>query len=263
MRKQKATNHKIMNNLSKAAILTAAVTLACTRGYAQANPGDLILGFTSPSATLDYVVDLGSAPTSSMDLGGSINMSMLNTAFPGGVNGVSVGVVFGVGNGAIGDDAGLSVLRTGNNAAGVAGTEAAPGAPSGGLFVTAAASSANSITLGNPANNSSTSFTFAANTMNPGSFANEVGTSPSATISGTTISLDLYESTRLVPSGRSTPASAFTFEGQLNLDFSNPSSPSAQFIPVAPVPEPTTNALLVCGGLLALFLRGLLGRKNA
>ncbi len=252
-----------MNNLTKSAILTAAFTLACTRGHAQANPGDLILGFTSSSATLDYVVDLGNIPQGSMQLGGSINVSMLNTAFPSGVNGVNAGVAFGVGKGGIGDYAGLSVLRTGNNASGVAGTEPIPGTPSGGIFVTAAASSANSVTLGNPANSSSSSFTFAANTLNAGGFANELGTSPSSTISGTTISLDLYESTRLTPSGRSTPASAFTYEGQLDLDFSNPSTPSAQFIPVAAVPEPTTNALMVSSGLVALFLRGLLRRKLA
>jgi hypothetical protein len=250
-------------NHIKAAILTAAITFACTRGDAQPNPGDLILGFSSASSTLDYVVDLGSVPTNSMQLGGSINVPMLNSALPGGVNGANAGVVFGVGNGATGDYAGLSVLRTGNNAVGVAGTEFVPGTPSGGRFVTAAASSANSITLGNPDNNSTTSFTFAANTLNPGTLANELGISPLFTINGTTINLDLFESTRLAPSGRSTPASAFTYEGQLDLNFSNPSAPSAEFIPVGAVPEPSTNALMISGGLVALFLRGLLRRKNA
>jgi hypothetical protein len=51
----------------------------------------------------------------------------------------------------------------------------------------------------------------------------------------------------------STPSSAFTLEGTLNLDFTG-ASPVADFTP-APVPEPSTYGLLAGAGLLLLALR--------
>src|SRR5579863_10096057 len=94
-----------MKNLTKAAVVLAAVALVSQA--AQANPGDLIFGITSSSAgvTSDYIIDLGSLATLNSNplmitqLGGLIN---LGSTFPGG-SALNAGAAFGLSSGGIGD----------------------------------------------------------------------------------------------------------------------------------------------------------------
>jgi hypothetical protein len=249
-------------------MLAASVAAAAQAARAQIAPGDLLLGFTSPTASTDYVVDLGQgfSSTSVTHLGSHIDLAQFTTggAFPGGINGVSVGALFGSGgSGAAGDYAAVSLLRLGGaGSPGFAGTESAPKTPSGGAFVSAAANAGNGITLGFPAPGASSSFTFNSTELNPGTFANNLQLDPRSVVSGSTIELDLFESTRLAPVGRSTPASAFDFAGSLTIDFSG-ASPVVDFTPATAVPEPSTFSLIAGAGLLLISLRRQLSRATA
>ncbi len=256
-----------MKKFTSAVILTAAVALANQAAQAQVNSGDLVIGFTSASAATDYVVDLGSlssfSTTSITQLGSLISQNQINTTF-GGINGVNVGAIAGNPSQAgPGDFAATTLLRLGGNAVGVQGTESAPATP-GGNGVTGAGTDAISLSLGTPSPANAFSFSTQANPLTAGGFANNLATSPLSTVSGSTISEDIFESTRLPVSGRSTPATPFAYLGQLDLDLSG-SSPSLEFVPAgfSAVPEPGTYGLLAGTGLLALALRRQFISKNA
>jgi hypothetical protein len=245
-------------------------TAACVALFTQVaraqnpSPGDLVLGFTgNPLAgvTADYVVDLGALSSLSSSqishLGGAINLGQFGTGGTPAIGSMNVGVIFGQGSAQTGDFAGLSQLRTGSSAAGVVGSEAAPATPSGGGFVTQADSAAASLLLGTPGNGNTFSFTGQGNTLTPGGFANVLGVNPLVSMPGSTIALDLFETTRLASTGRTTPASPFTYIGTLNLNLSGPSA-VADFTPagfVAAVPEPSTYGLVAGAGLLIVSLR--------
>jgi hypothetical protein len=238
-----------MKRITQVALSVAAVILGGQVAQAQVNPGDLVLGFTSPGAVNDYVVDLGSvsalqAAGGTTSLGSRINMSVLLSTFGGSLNNVSAGVYYGVGNAAAGDYAGISVLGGGP----------VPSKPSGGNNVTAAATAANSTALGVVAVGNTLSFSYNASVSNPGTVANNLGLSPSQLLNGSTVVLDLYESARLPRVGLSTPASNFYLDGSLTLNFSGANA-LADFSPATAVPEPSTSGLLATAGLLALVLR--------
>jgi hypothetical protein len=248
-----------------AALLTQAVRAQT------APPGDLVLGFTSTAAgvTQDYVIDLGAFSSLSSSqishLGGAVNLAQFGTGGAPPIGSMNVGVMFGQGAAQTGDFAGVSQFRTGGNAAGVVGTESVPATPSSGNFVTSAATDAASLLLGTPGNGNQFSFTIQGNTLTAGGFANNLGVNPMVAMPGSTIALDLFESTRLAPSGRSTPASAFTYEGTLNIDLSGPNA-IVDFTPAgfaAAVPEPSTYGLIAGAGLLIVSLRRQLRGANA
>jgi hypothetical protein len=245
-----------MNNITKMAVVSAAVVLAAQAAQAQIPAGDLVLGFSSTAAgvTQDYIVDLGALPTTASSLGGAVNFSQFGTGGAPSIGNMNVGVLFGKGNASTGDFAGYSVLRTGNNASGVQGTESTPATLATGNVITSAALDAQSMVAGLiPQGNQFSMLTQSSGTA--GTFANNMSANPLTSMPGTTISLDLFEATRLAQSGRSTPASAFTYEGTLNIDLTGPNA-VVDFVPVAAaVPEPSTYGLIAGAGLLLVSLR--------
>jgi hypothetical protein len=251
-----------MKEITKLAVVSATTALLATSvASAQTAPaGDLILGFTSSSATADYVVDLGSLASlisagGVSHLGGNVDLAQFGAGGAPSIGNMNVGVMFGSSAAQTGDYAGVSQVRAGGNASGTAGTEPAPGTPTSGNFVTQAGTDAASLLLGLPANTAQFSTTIQGDPISAGTFANTLGVTPLQAMPGTTISLDLFETTRLAPVGRGTPASAFTYEGTLDIDFSVPNNPVVDFTSVAAVPEPSTLSLLAGAGLLVLHWR--------
>jgi hypothetical protein len=248
---KKTKSKSTMNKFTKIAVVAALAAMAAQGLRAQTAPGgDLILGFTSTSSSSDYVVDLGAIPTVPTDLGSAINLSQFGTGGAPSIGNMSVGVMFGKAVGTPGDFAGLSVPH---------GT-AAPPTPSGNN-VSAAVNDALSVIIGTPGNTTLTSFTGQSAFLTAGTFANSLGADPRVVMPGTSIVLDIYESTRLANSGRTTVASAFSLIGTLSLDLSGPTA-HAEFTPTA-VPEPSTYGLIAGAGLLLVVLRRRLSSQRA
>jgi hypothetical protein len=221
------TNTKpIMNKLARLAVVAAAgAALLQQAAQGQSAPsGDLILGFTSATASKDYVVDLGTLSTFSSSsithLGSAVDLSTLNATITSGLN---IGASYGLAGGIPGDSVGISLLRTGNNIIGTPGTESGPVNPSGNN-VSAAESSAVSILLGTPANSDQFSFTGQSDKLTAGTFGNALGASPLSPVSGSAITLDLFQSTRLANNGRFTAATPFSYIGSLQVDLAGPSA---------------------------------------
>jgi hypothetical protein len=260
---------KIMKRLTKSIVLFAALAMASQVARAQnPNSGDLVLGFTSTATAdvNDYIVDLGSLSTlvanGVTDLSSFVNLSTLNSTISS-VSARSVGAIYGAPLGVTGDTAALTVLRTGNNASGSQGTESAPGTPGSGNLVSSAGNQMTSILLGTPVKTSGNSMTFAGGVNNANSFSQDLGTSCLASFTTSTISLDLFETTRLAPSGRNTPASPFSYVGTLNIDVTGPNAVVDFVAAGTSVPEPASFGLLAGAGLLIVSLRRKLSRANA
>jgi hypothetical protein len=242
-----------MNKFTKIAVVAATAALAAQGLRAQTAPGgDLILGFTSGTATSDYVVDLGAIPSVPTDLGSAINLSQFGTGGAPSIGNMSVGVIFGNPvNSGPGDYVGFSVSHGG----------AAPVTPSGNS-VTGAGTQAGSVLIGTPANTLGTSFTGQSAVTTAGTFANYFQTDPRLSMPGTSLVLDIYESMRIASTGRGTPtATAFSLIGTLSLDLSG-GTPHAEFTPTA-VPEPSTYGLIAGAGLLLVALRRRLSAQRA
>jgi hypothetical protein len=241
---------------------------------AQNPSGEIILGFTSPTATLDYVVDLGNQSTlgdgTTHHLGSLIDLTQFGTgqagkANFGSVNGTFAGVAFYRAVGTPGDVAGISVLRNGsvfnpaNPAAGA--SDVLPGLnPPSGNGVTGAGTDVASLALGNPLQSDGFSFTSQSSILTAGTLANQLQWDPRSQISGTTITLDLFESTRLANSGRSSVATPYAYYGTLVLDLTGPNA-VADFTAGTAVPEPSSGVMIVGGGLLLVALRRQVGAK--
>jgi hypothetical protein len=251
-----------MNKLTKVALITVASGLGVIGARAQNPSGDLILGFTSPTATLDYVVDLGNISSlgdrSTHHQGGLIDLNQWGGPGHtfGTVSGTFTGVMFGQQVGQPGDIAGISVIRNGatfnplNPAAG--GSDVLPGLnPPSGNSVTGAGTDVNSVLLGNPALTAGFSFTSQSAIGPAGTFANLLQWDPRSQFNGTTIALDLFSSTRLPNAGRSTVASSYSYFGTLVLDLTGPNA-VADF---TAVPETSTYGMIAGAGLLLVLLR--------
>jgi hypothetical protein len=258
-------NKITMKKLTKIALITVTAGISVTVAHAQIKSGDIILGFTSPSATQDYVVDLGNMSSlgdgATHHLGSLIDLTQFGGAghtFPS-VNGTFTGVMFGQQVGIPGDLAGISVVR---NGAAFNPANPAPGAsdvlptlnPPSGNNVTAASTDASSLALGNPLQSDGFSFTSQSAILTAGSFANNLQWDPRSQISGTIITMDLFESTRQANVGRGTVATPYTYYGTLVLDLTGPNA-VADFTGAAAVPEPSTCVMLVGAGLLLVVLR--------
>ena len=255
----------IMNKLAKVALITAISALGVTAARAQNPSGELILGFTSPTATLDYVVDLGNINSlgdqTTHHLGSSIDLTQFGTgqagkANFGSVNGTFAGVVIGNQIGIPGDLAGISVVR---NGAAFNPTSPAAGSsdvlptlnPPSGNNVTAASTDVASLLLGNPAQTATFSFSTQSGLGNAGSFANNLQFDPRSQFNGTTLTFDLFESTRLANVGRGTVATPYQYFGTLVLDLTGPNA-VADF---TAVPETSTYGLMAGAGLLLVLVR--------
>jgi hypothetical protein len=249
-----------MKNITKAAILSAAVALVCQGAYAATD--DLILGFTGNSATTDTTFNLGTFSTTSISTGtlGALSGSPFTSS---GVFG------FTAQNGASqGTGIDVSVARTGSNAGSVKGTESAPAVFSGATTLAAANSDVKSIIIGS----GTTSFTgnsYSANTVaanppaqNDSVFSDDNGVS-SLVANGTT--MDIYQLTIGPSSGHLAVKDVVTYVGELEL-FNTGGVESYVFDPSgvsAAVPEPATYGALAGAGLLALSLRRQFRRSNA
>jgi hypothetical protein len=256
-----------MKKLTKLAALSVGAALVSTAAQAQtAIPsGDLVLGFTSQAAgvTSDYVVDLGTLPGSqnaSLSTSGFVQGDFNNTFGSAFANGtVNVGIAGGVDN----STAYLytSLLDNGSGTPTVAGSTAPTSVSKS--DVQGAAGTLGSVYAG--AVNYDEGFTanIAQSPTTPGtaanSFSSYTGFNPLTTIpaSTSTIVLDLYKDA--APShGTSTTVS---YVGDVTLDFTG--SGLIATYDAAPVPEPTTDALLAGAGVLAFAFRRQFIRKNA
>jgi len=267
-----------MNKMTKLAVIAAAVALVGQAAYAQSqNPGDLLLGFGGTSQ--DYVVDLGSFSSLSTTAITHLGSDLSGLTLPSGVS--TVGAIYGASPYAgAGDYDGLSLARTGSNAAGVQGTEASPvynqnSQNISGNSVTLAASYLSELAVGSLTGNQPVNGQYS-----PGSFSEQAAVAAGlygtslynsylSSFNGTTAALDIFQVNRTADtvSGRrtTTHTSPWAYVGQLDIDLS---SSTADFVPAgyvatAQAPEPTTYGLIAGAGLLALSLRRQFSRKNA
>lgn len=264
-----------MKNLYKFALLTA-LGLASVQGvFAGANNNDLILDINANDSggTTEFDVNLGNistfTPTPNYDL--SSLVSGFNSYSSATVSGLMIGVVGGQnGQGGIagtGNDIFSTTMRVGGSSYATAGTEGAPTAGSPGK---AAIGSAGGITgtfsdYGvNTSTGDSTSWTslVAKDTTTDGtannSFSSYLGLNPMSSITGSTITLDLWKDT---VTGSST-TSGWVYQGDLTLTLNGSAAPSLVY-DVSAVPEPTTYGMLAGAGLLLVSFRNKLVRKNA
>jgi hypothetical protein len=249
-----------MKRSSKATVLAASAALVSQAAQAAFTANDLYLGFTSSSASSDYIIDLGQpgvvgvGASSPVDLSGSFSLSMFNTAFHSGPSGVSMGVVGGQNQFPSSYDLFATALRVGG-----AGDRAIAGSDLS-SFSHSQASIANAevAVTGNPfptAGNGVLDDTksWAANiapTLTASTFYGASGINPNADIGASGV---LYEDL-----WKATPNSPYSYLGYLTLDLSGP-NPSLSF---TAVPEPTSFSL-IGAGLLALAVRRPLNRNNA
>jgi len=256
-----------MKKLYKAALLAAFSLGGVIAAQAQANPNDLLVGFTDTAGgvTNDYIVDLGQIPgteNTSLDVSGfddSTFTSIFGSALSGGQ--VNVGIV--AGESSPGQDVIMSVLDNGTGTPTVAGSSAPSTTPTGNN-INLGASTVGALLLGVQPQVSDASwyYNIAENPATEGSagnnsFAGYLNSNPMTTINGMTesLTLDLYED---VNNGRS-GTTGWTYVGDVALDL-NGGTLSATF---DPVPEPSTYGLLSTGGLLLLAVRRLIGPKSA
>ena len=267
-----------MKNLHKFALLTA-LGLASVQGvFAGANNNDLILDINANDSggTTEFDVNLGNistfTPTPNYDL--SSLVSGFNSYSSATVSGLMIGVVGGQnGQGGIagtGNDIFSTTMRVGGSSYATAGTEGAPTAGSPGK---AAIGSAGGITgtfsdYGvNTSTGDSTSWTslVAKDTTTDGtannSFSSYLGLNPMSSITGSTITLDLWKDT--VTGAAPPPFRLGVYQGDLTLDPERFCGPPSLVYDVSAVPEPTTYGMLAGAGLLLVSFRNKLVRKNA
>lgn len=266
-----------MSKFTKLAIATAGAALALQGAFAANN--DLILSINnnsgSPAGSTEFTVNLGqlsSFTAPNYDL--SSFMSTFNSSFTSaGASGLNVGVVGGqngqggFGNAGVGNDVFTTTLRTGGGSYTSAGSSAPGSAPSS-SFIANAGGIAGGFTGFGPNNaiSDSTSFSslIAKDPTTAGTAANSfigyLGTAddPLHTMTGSTITLDLWKDTQTSSGGAT---SGWTYQGTLTFDTSG-AQPSLTF-DAAPVPEPSIASLFVGAGVLSFLLRRKLRLGNA
>jgi hypothetical protein len=271
-----------MNRLVKSALIAAGAALVTQAAQAQFANGDLVLGFTGGAT--DFVTDLGNFQsvvgvngTSVMNLSSLVNGSpAFSGTYPGGVNGVSMGVVGGQTT-ATASFIYVTALRlggAGNNA--IAGSATPPSITThsqgiSGLQQVVAMN--NSIFTGNPTS-AGLSTTVArggnangyswfnsvesASSLN-GSYFQSTGYNADALATSGIIYEDLYGTPTTTISG----AYNFSYKGFFTFDTTG-GSPSLTFTPVAAaVPEPSTYGLIAGAGLLVICLRHRISQQRA
>jgi len=239
-----------MNKLFKAALLVAGAALISQTAQAAYNPDDLVLGFDSPSAANDYIIDLGQASsilgTPTTDLSSLFSLSTFNSTFSG-LDGTSMGVVGG--NSAL---TSFNVYVTGSGQPfQLAGNplKTAVGDVSvmvGNLGLSGGLSTTDPRTDPNSYNNK------VAPSVGIGSFLTDSGVNPLAAASGNVLTENLWEQ-----SGNN----AFLYKGYFTLDLSGDTTHYLTFTAV-PVPEPSVFGLLGGFGALGLWFRSRFNRKT-
>ena len=266
-----------MNKLAKTAIVAAGVALAAQGAFAGANNNDLVLSINNNDngGNTEFTVNLGQlstfTPTPNYDLSGF--MSTFNSQFTSaGASGLNVGVAGGQnGQGGLsgaGNDVFTTTLRVGNSGQyTTAGTEGGPSILPSKANIGSAGGIAGGF-VGYSVNGSVSdpnSFTtlFAKDPTTPGTAANNFtgdlgGVNPLQAMTGTTITLDLWQDT--VTS--STTTSGWLYQGDLTLDLSGPSA-TLTWDSASPVPEPSVYSLFAGVGVLAFSFRRRFRRNNA
>ncbi len=248
-------NSNLMKRLATIATLATGIALVSPMAEAENFPAnDLYLGFTSASATSDYIIDIGQGSVlanagSSVDLSGAISKSTFDSVFSSGATGVNMSVV----GGSLTfqqDSVYLTQVRLGGAAdATVAGSPDLSGlSHSPGSLASAAGSiSAMSPHLPTAGNGFADAFksytTYIAPTLTVQSFYGATGVNPLGTIDNSgVLREDLWHAD---------VNNAYNYVGYLTLDVSG-SNPSLTFTPAKAVPEPGTLGLFIGAGIMFL-----------
>ena len=244
-----ANQNQLMTNFLKASMLAAAVGLISQSAQAAFTANDIYLGFNQTSAGGDYLIDLGQASSvgvggaSVVNLSGNFSLSLFNSTFTSGFNGVSMGAVGGQNSFPSSYDLYTTTFRGGG-----AGNPNVAGSDLTG-FSHSQSTIANSVsaltavafpTSGNGSVDAGKSW--GANvspTFTAGSFYGASGVNPSSAFDGTGV---LYEDL-----WRAAPGNSYTYLGFLTMDMGG-GSPSLTFTPSV-VPEPGTGSLLALAGI--------------
>jgi hypothetical protein len=246
-----------MKQFTKAAILAMGVVLASQAAKASFTANDLYLGFSSASASADYLIDLGQPDgvgiggSTPVYLSGDLSASLFNSAFASGPLGVNMGVVGGQNQFPSSYDLYATALRVGGP-----GDATVAGSDLSGFSHSAVAIGNAEVTLtgnpfptaGNGAVDPSKSWTAnIAPTFTSSSFYGASGINPNSAIDSSNV---LYEDL-----WNSTPNNPFTYLGYFTLDVSG-ADPILSFTPsTVAVPEPTSAALMTGAGLMLLILQ--------
>lgn len=235
-----------MKNSYKLALLAALGLASVTAAQAQnyyndgsgnnAN-GDLIVGLYQPGSVNTSVINLGGF--SSLYDGESWTLNTLGLASAGFGSTLSASTVFGVVGDYLNPGAGADAVyaTTAGAAPGNINGSGAWGSYDGGL---------SNVQLGTAATGSSSDWNTQNNPQSSGTMAAAFGYSPNVSVTGVANFWTILDDN-----------SAPTLDGTFTL---NPTTEVLTFN-VAPVPEPTTCALLGGAGLLLLSFRKKLGRK--
>ena len=243
-----------MKRFTKTAILTAGLSVAAMTTHAAFTANDLYLGFSSPSASSDYIVDLGQpgsvgvGGSSVVDLSTYLSQSLLNSAFATEPAGVSVGVAGGQSQFPSSYSIFATSLRLGGpgNPA-VAGSDLSSFSHSANT-ISSSVSDLSQVALpatGTGVLDAGKSWNTHVLTLSPGSFYGDSGINPNAVMDGSGV---IYEDL-----WGATAGNAYSYLGFFSLNVGG-AQPSLSFTPTV-VPEPTVGALACVGGLCLFALR--------
>lgn len=243
-----------MNQITKAVVLAAGLSVVSMTSQAAFTANDIYLGFSSASASSDYLVNLGSASSigvggsSVVDLSANVSLSLFNSTFVSGPSGVNVGAVGGQAQ----FPSSYSIFATSLRVGG-AGIPSVAGSDLSGFnhsqsVISSAVSDLSQVafpTEGNGVADAGKSWSAHVTTLNIGSFYGDSGVNPASAMGASgAIFEDLWGATA---------GSAYSYLGYFTLDLGG-SQASLSFTPsAAPVPEPTSGALLCVGGLVGLY----------
>jgi PKD repeat protein len=222
----------MMKFATKIGMMVVGILLICQAGRAQFTINDLYIGFSQSTAQSDYDIDLGQpgvvgvGSSSVVDLSGDFSLTVFNSIFTDGADGVVVAVVGGNNQNSV-NPFGVyaTALRVGGPgaSAAVAGSNLstkshASAAMSGGAGQVAAILSQVSPGLPKAGSNvvdSTKSFTAIVDTTAvQNNFIGKTGVNPSTTIGSTSIAyLDLWHATT---------TSAYTYLGYFTIDLATP-----------------------------------------
>jgi hypothetical protein len=241
---------KRLTRTTKAGIVAAGVALVSQAAQAQFTANNLYLGLTQSSASSDYLINLGPASgitgsTSTVNLSGTFSLSLFNSIFTGGANGVNMGVFGGQNQFPSSYDL-FMTAPTGTSLSSVSLSSTTIGFAEGSLtrITTFPAS-------GSGFADSSKLWTANVPTLAANDFFGASGVNPNVPIGNTGILNEgLWEAT----------PSSTTYLGSFKLDTTG-ASPSLTYTP-AVVPEPNVASILGIGGILFWMLRWRTNRSN-
>lgn len=244
----------INKHLCRVALLAAFGLGGVTAAQAQINANDLLLGFTSPSVTSDYIIDLGQIPGSA----GQITLSpsqfdaaTFNSLFGSALSGgqVYVGIV-GAQAGGISGDVLFSAATQPATSPSATDLRSAAGFPSGLALgqVNQTGASFYDLISQSPGQEGAAANSFALYAQSP-----LYAITASQGTGAQTIDLNLWEATyQTIPSS---PPGAYSGQGFISLNLSSGNLGVAYNQAALAVPEPATYAILGVAAVLLLVFR--------